>query len=93
MEVHSMQTISYFMNICHLVLIVQEGPQCDYEFLDKIKMSELLKPSVMSCANFDEPEKLIEYAPEVLFVHNKLETSEMNSETYQRLHKHLCAQY
>ena len=73
------------MNICHLVLIIQEGPQIDYEFMDKIKMSELLKPIVMACASFEDSEKMIEYAPEVLFIHNKLETSEMNSETYNRL--------
>ena len=83
--VHSLQIISYFMSICHLVLVVQEGSQCDSELMDKIKMSELLKPAVMASASFEDPDTLVEYAPEVTFVHNKLETSEMNTETYQRL--------
>ena len=85
MEVHSMQIMAYFMSICHLVLVVQEGSQCDYDLIDKIKISELLKPSVMACSSFEEPEKIIEYAPQVLFVHNKLEASEMNAETFNRL--------
>ena len=83
--IHSLQIISYFMSICHLVLIVQEGSQCDNDLMDKIKISELLKPAVMACASFEEPETLVEYAPEVMFVHNKLDTSEMNTESYQRL--------
>ena len=83
--VHSLQIISYFMSICHLVLVVQEGSQCDSEIMDKIKISELLKPAVMACASFEDPDTLVEYAPEVTFVHNKLETSELNTETYQRL--------
>ena len=83
--VHSLQIISYFMSICHLVLVVHEGSQCDTELMDKIKMSELLKPAVMASASFEDPDTLVEYSPEVTFVHNKLETSEMNTETYQRL--------
>lgn len=84
-DVHSMQQIGYMMSICNVVLIIQEGSNPDMDMIEKLKTSELLKPSFPACASFDEPNAVIEYAPEVIFVHNKVQMSEMNSHTYEAL--------
>lgn len=86
-EVHSMQLIGLFMSICHIVLIVQEGPICDTELLERIRIADHLRPSLIASRSFDEPDKVCEYAPEVVFVHNKVRSSEINERGYARIRK------
>ena len=64
-EVHSLQLIAYFMSICHVVLVVQEGALCDTDLIEKIKVSELLRPSVMASRSVEDSDKLVEYSPEI----------------------------
>ena len=74
------------MSICHIVLVVQEGSICDIDLLEKIRIAaDLLKPNNPACASFDDSSTTIEYAPEVIFVHNKVELSEMGPKTYEKL--------
>ena len=67
--------------------MVQEGSVCDRDFLERIRIAELLKPSNPACASFDDQSTTVEYAPEVIFVHNKLEISEMGPQNYEDLRK------
>ncbi len=78
-DVHSMQLIGLFFSICHVVLVVQEGPLCDLQLIESLKMADLLKPSVIASKSFEEPEKVEEYQPEVIFVHNKIQHLEAHT--------------
>merc|ERR1719266_2262623 len=84
-EVHSLQLIAYFMSICHVVLVVQEGALCDTDLIEKIKVSELLRPSVMASRSVEESDKLVEYSPEIVFIHNKVSSVDFNPQTYSQL--------
>ena len=54
--------------------------------MEKIRIAaDLLKPNNPACASFDDSSTTIEYAPEVIFVHNKVELSEMGPKTYENL--------
>ena len=53
------------MSICHVVLVVQEGALCDTDLIEKIKVSELLRPSVMASRSVEDSDKLVEYSPEI----------------------------
>lgn len=81
-EIHSLQLSAFFMNICHLVIIVQEGAIVDTELIERLKNSELLRPSSKGA---DDPGKHAEYSPELLFVHNKVDEADLNTQVYQQL--------
>ena len=85
MEIHSLQMMGFFSSICHVVFVVQEGPICDPDFIERVKIAELLKPSVVATKSFDEPDKMAEYSPEVVFIHNKVRSMDLNPQTYAML--------
>ena len=73
------------MSICHVIFVVQEGATCDTDLIEKIKISELLRPSVMASRSNEESDKLVEYSPEIVFVHNKVNSVDFNPQTYSQL--------
>ena len=84
-EVHSLQFAGFFMSICHVVFVVQEGALCDRDLIEKLKVSELLRPSVMASKSVEESDKLVEYAPEIVFIHNKVKDIDFGPQTYAKL--------
>jgi len=84
-EIHSLQFTGFFMSICHVVFVVQEGAYCDPDLIEKLKISELLRPSVMASRSVDESDKLIEYSPEIIFIHNKVRDVDFGPQTYAKL--------
>jgi protein SMG9 len=83
--IHSLQTIGYLLNICHVVLVVQDGAICDPDLLEYIKMAETLKPSSPALSSFDESTQMVDYSPEVIFVQNKAHLSDVTDNSSARL--------
>ncbi|XP_071441548.1 nonsense-mediated mRNA decay factor SMG9 [Hetaerina americana] len=72
MEAQSLQLASFFLSVCHLVIMVQDWA-FDPNILRFLLSAEMLKPSTPTTTPDDE---IVEYFPHVLFLQNRCQTSD-----------------
>ncbi|XP_046384087.1 protein SMG9-like [Ischnura elegans] len=72
MEAQSLQLASFFLSVCHLVIMVQDWA-FDPNILRFLLSAEMLKPSTPTTTVDDE---IVEYFPHVLFLQNRCHASD-----------------
>ena len=68
--VHSLQFAGFLLNICHVLLVVDDLMP-DPATLAFLRTAEMLKPSSLAVVDEENPDILVEYFPDMIFIHNK----------------------
>ncbi|XP_060064570.1 nonsense-mediated mRNA decay factor SMG9-like [Ylistrum balloti] len=87
-EIQSLQQAAFLMNVCHVVLVVQDW-FTDTSFLRFLLTAEMLKPSSPS-SNHDNPsEDSSDYFPNLVFIQNKAVWDHFSVETFNSMQQTL----
>jgi protein SMG9 len=77
-EMHSLQMLGFLMTVCHVVLLAQDW-FADTQLIRTVQTAEMLRPTSTTYASDDDSE-IIEYFPDLVFVHNKAELDDFTSD-------------
>ncbi len=89
-DVHSLQHAGFLLNVCHVVLLVQDWP-ADPNVVRALLAAEMLKPSspcVESSGGSGEDDSggvVVEHLPDLVVVHNKARLEDFEPERIARL--------
>ncbi|XP_033747207.1 protein SMG9-like [Pecten maximus] len=88
-EIQSLQQAAFLMNVCHVVLVVEDW-FTDTSFLRFLLTAEMLKPSSPS-SNHDNPsgDDTSDYFPNLVFIPNKAAWDHFNVETFNSMQQTL----
>ncbi|TRY62698.1 hypothetical protein TCAL_02054 [Tigriopus californicus] len=79
MEMHSLQHLAFFYNICHHVILIQDW-FADSNVLRLLQTAEMLKPSspAKTCESDEGSNQIVEHFPVLNFVQNKAQMNDFS---------------
>ncbi len=88
LEVQSLQLLGFLMNICHVIIVVQDW-FCDEDQLFQLKIAESLKPRQPAPATLEDHAQIVDYYPDLLFVQNKASSGDFSTTVLNAKRQHL----
>lgn len=83
-EIQSLQIAGFLMTICHALVVVQDW-FVDAGLLRTLQTAEMLKPSSPAFISAEDDAAIIEYFPEVFFVHNKAKLEDFSGDNVKSM--------
>lgn len=79
-EIQSLQLMGFLMSVCHVLLLVQDW-FVDAHVAKSVLTAEMLRPTspAYAAVGADGEEQIVEYFPELVFVHNKAELEDFTA--------------
>ena len=79
-EIQSLQLMGFLMSVCHVLLLVQDW-FVDAHVAKSVLTAEMLRPTspAYAAVGADGEEQIVEYFPDLVFVHNKAELEDFTA--------------
>ena len=79
-EIQSLQLMGFLMSVCHVLLLVQDW-FVDANVAKSVLTAEMLRPTspAYAAVGADGEEQIVEYFPDLVFVHNKAELDDFTA--------------
>ena len=79
-EIQSLQVMGFLMSVCHVLLLVQDW-FVDAHVAKSVLTAEMLRPTspAYAAVGADGEEQIVEYFPDLVFVHNKAELEDFTA--------------